>query len=399
MQITVVGLGYVGLTNAVLLAQHNKVTAVDISRARVDGVNARKSHIKDPDLEQYLSGVKLDLTATSDARAAYLAADFIVIATPTDYDPEIDCFDTSSVEGVIAEVLAVNPQAVIVIRSTVPMGFTLEMQRRFNTPKIIFCPEFLSENRALHDTLYPARVVLGFSGDPAVEDAGRAFAALLVAAAIRKDAPVLYMRPTEAEVLKLFSNAYLALRVSFFNELDTYAEARGLDVKSIIQGVCLDPRIGGHYNNPSFGYGGKCLPKDTKQLRADYGDIPNDIIGAIVQSNNTRKDFIAERVAEIAMRVRSENPVVGIYRLTMKSGSDNFRQSSILDIIARLVDKGLAPVIYEPLLTEDTFQGLPVMNDLAAFKARCDIIVANRTSGELYDVPEKLYTRDIFSRD
>ncbi|NLF28682.1 MAG: nucleotide sugar dehydrogenase [Clostridiales bacterium] len=398
MRITVVGLGYVGLATAVLLAQHNRVTAVDISEERVRLVNARLSPIREAGLAAFLSRAELDLTATTDARAAYRGAEFVIVATPTDYDPARNSFDTSSVEGILGDVLSVNPGAAVVIKSTVPTGFTEAMRKR-GTDRILFCPEFLSEGKSLEGVLHPSRIVLGVPEGVQAERAADAFAALLLQAAQRKDAPVLRMRPTEAEAVKLFSNAYLALRVGFFNELDAYAEARDLDARAVIEGVCLDPRIGAYYNNPSFGYGGKCLPKDAKQLLADFGGAPCDIVRAIVESNDARKRSIADRILERARCLGVERPLVGVYRLTMKEGSDNFRQSSVLDVVRLLRADGIAFVVYEPLLRENSFEDMPVERDLERFKATSDIIIANRYSHELSDAAEKLYTRDLFARD
>ena len=394
MKIAVAGIGYVGLSMAVLLAEHNRVTAVDVLPERVDMINARRSPLVDREIEEYLSKKELSLTATTDAAAAYREAELVVIATPTDYDSEKNSFDTSSVEQVIAAVLAENPQAVMVIKSTVPVGFTEEARARFLGARLLFSPEFLREGRALYDNLYPSRIIVGVpAGDAALQQSAEQFAALLRAGAKKEDVDVLFMEPTEAEAVKLFSNTYLALRVSFFNELDTYATVRGLDTRSIIEGVGLDPRIGNHYNNPSFGYGGYCLPKDTKQLLANYNDVPQNIISAIVAANSTRKDFIAEQIAARKPRV------VGVYRLTMKAGSDNFRQSSIRDVMERLKAKGISVVIYEPTVKRASFCGDRVIADLAEFKQTADVILANRYHEDLADVAEKVYTRDLYFRD
>ena len=394
MKIAVAGIGYVGLSMAVLLAEHNRVTAVDVLPERVDMINARRSPLVDREIEEYLSKKELSLTATTDAAAAYREAELVVIATPTDYDSEKNGFDTSSVEQVIAAVLAENPQAVMVIKSTVPVGFTEEARARFAGARLLFSPEFLREGRALYDNLYPSRIIVGVpAGDAALQQSAKQFAALLRAGAKKEDVDVLFMEPTEAEAVKLFSNTYLALRVSFFNELDTYATVRGLDTRSIIEGVGLDPRIGNHYNNPSFGYGGYCLPKDTKPLLANYNDVPQNIISAIVAANSTRKDFIAEQIAARKPRV------VGVYRLTMKAGSDNFRQSSIRDVMERLKAKGISVVIYEPTVKRASFCGDRVIADLAEFKQTADVILANRYHEDLADVAEKVYTRDLYFRD
>ncbi len=394
MKIAVAGIGYVGLSMAVLLAEHNRVTAVDVLPERVDMINARRSPLVDREIEEYLSKKELSLTATTDAAAAYREAELVVIATPTDYDSEKNSFDTSSVEQVIAAVLAENPQAVMVIKSTVPVGFTEEARARFLGARLLFSPEFLREGRALYDNLYPSRIIVGVpAGDASLQQSAEQFAALLRAGAKKEDVDVLFMEPTEAEAVKLFSNTYLALRVSFFNELDTYAIVHGLDTRSIIEGVGLDPRIGNHYNNPSFGYGGYCLPKDTKQLLANYNDVPQNIISAIVAANSTRKDFIAEQIAARKPRV------VGVYRLTMKAGSDNFRQSSIRDVMERLKAKGISVVIYEPTVKRASFCGDRVIADLAEFKQTADVILANRYHEDLADVAEKVYTRDLYFRD
>lgn len=406
MNITVVGAGYVGLANAILLSQHNQVTLVDVVQDKVDMINSRKSPLVDKEIEEYLATKNLNLVATTNGVAAYRDADFIVIATPTNYDTVKNYFDTSSIEDVIHQIMLADSNAVVVIKSTVPVGYTLSVRENMHFDNIIFSPEFLREGKALYDNLYPSRIIIGVPTlDERLFAAARVFAELQVKGALKQDIPVLLMDPTEAEAVKLFANTYLALRVAFFNELDTYAEVRGLNTRQIIEGIGYDPRIGDYYNNPSFGYGGYCLPKDTKQLLANYDHVPNNIIAAIVEANRTRKDFIAERILERAgfydldgQKTR-HSCIVGIYRLTMKSGSDNFRQSSIQGVMKRVRAKGAEVVIYEPTLNETHFCGNLVIKDIEEFKRMCNVIVANRFSHELDQVREKVYTRDIYFRD
>lgn len=398
--VAIAGLGYVGLSLAMLLSQHHHVLAVDVVPEKVEMLSRRVSPIADADIEEFLRERELDFTPTLDGDAAYRAAQVVIIATPTNYDPARNYFDTSSVEDVIERVTRINPDALMVVKSTIPIGFTEQMREKFGCRRLLFSPEFLREGRALHDNLWPSRIIVGYpAAEEELKEAAAGFADMLREGAAKEDVDVLIMHATEAEAVKLFANTYLALRVGYFNELDTFAEVRGLNTRDIVEGVCLDPRIGSFYNNPSFGYGGYCLPKDSKQLLANYSDVPNELVRAIVATNDTRKDFVTDRILEKAGWPENAEAVVGVYRLTMKSGSDNFRQSAIQGIVRRLQERSVRMMIYEPALTQDTFQGVPVCASLAEFLQKCDVIVANRMSEELAPVREKVYTRDLFSRD
>lgn len=399
MNIVVAGTGYVGLSNAVLLSQQHHVTCVDIIPEKVEMINNKKSPIVDEYIEKYLVEKELDLIATLDGKSAYKDADFVIVSTPTNYDDKKNYFDTSSVENVIKIVREVNEDVVIVVKSTVPVGFTQGLCEEHGYTNILFSPEFLREGQALYDNLYPSRIIVGRPETEYLMKKAEEFGSLLAEGAIKKNIATLYMRRTEAEAVKLFANTYLALRVSYFNELDTYAEMRGFDTKSIIEGIGLDPRIGAHYNNPSFGYGGYCLPKDTKQLRANYNNVPSNIIGAIVDSNTTRKDYVAEKILELAGFPVKKKPIVGVYRLTMKANSDNFRQSSIQGVMKRIKAKGVEVVVYEPTLNEDSFFNSKVIKDVSEFKDMCDVVIANRYSEDLGDILDKVYTRDLYFRD